>query len=48
MGKSLMIFNKIETLDEIGRKVEALTSGELQDVANEVLDAGKLSYLIYQ
>ncbi len=48
MGKSLMIFNKIETLDEIGKKVEALTSKELQDVANEVFDAVKLSYLIYQ
>ncbi len=48
MGKSLMIFNKIETLDEIGRNVEALTSKELQDVANEVFDAARLSYLIYQ
>jgi predicted Zn-dependent peptidase len=48
MGKSLMIFNKIETLDEIGRKVEALTAKELQDVANEVFDASRLSYLIYQ
>jgi predicted Zn-dependent peptidase len=47
MGKSLMIFNKIETLEEIGRRVEALTSHELLEVANEVLDAGKLSYLIY-
>jgi predicted Zn-dependent peptidase len=48
MGKSLMIFNKIETLDEIGRKVEALTSNELQDVANEVLEENRLSWLIYQ
>lgn len=47
MGKSLMIFNKIESLDEIGRRVEALTAGELLDVANEVLDPAKLSYLIY-
>jgi predicted Zn-dependent peptidase len=47
MGKSLMIFNKIESLEEIGRRVEALTSHELLEVANEVLDADKLSYLIY-
>ena len=39
MGKSLMIFNKIESLEEIGRKVEAITSGQLLEVANEVLDA---------
>jgi predicted Zn-dependent peptidase len=48
MGKSLMIFNKIETLEEIGRRVEALTAGDLLEVANEVLDTAKLSYLIYQ
>jgi predicted Zn-dependent peptidase len=48
MGKSLMVFNKIESLDEIGRKVEAITSRQLLDIANDVLDARNLSYLIYQ
>ena len=48
MGKSLMIFNKIESLEEIGRKVDALTSAQLLEVANELFDSDKLSYLIYQ
>jgi predicted Zn-dependent peptidase len=48
MGKSLMIFNKIESLDETGRKIEAITPRQLTDIANDVLDAGRLSYLIYQ
>jgi predicted Zn-dependent peptidase len=48
MGKSLMIFNKIESLDETGRKIEAITPRQLTDIANDVLDYSRLSYLIYQ
>jgi predicted Zn-dependent peptidase len=48
MGKSLMIFNRIESLEEIGKKIEAITSGQLCDIANDVLDTSNLSYLIYQ
>ncbi len=48
MGKSLMIFDKVESLEEIAAKIDAITSRQLFDVANEVLDAGKLSYLLYQ
>ncbi len=48
MGKSLMIFNKVESLKEIERKVDAITPDELKDIANEVLDAGRLSYLLYE
>jgi predicted Zn-dependent peptidase len=48
MGKSLMIFNKIESLEETAQKIEAITSQQLYDIANEVLDETKLSYLLYQ
>jgi predicted Zn-dependent peptidase len=48
MGKSLMIFNKIESLKETERKVEAITASLLTDIANDVLDESRLSYLIYQ
>jgi predicted Zn-dependent peptidase len=47
MGKSLMLFNQIESLDRIGKKVGAITSGQLLEIANDVLDDRKLSYLIY-
>ena len=47
MGKSLMIFNKIDSLQEIGRKVEAITSSQLLEVANEILDTDRFSCLIY-
>jgi predicted Zn-dependent peptidase len=48
MGKSLMVFNKIETLKEIGNKIEAITSAQLLDIANEIFDSSKLSILMYK
>jgi predicted Zn-dependent peptidase len=48
MGKSLLIFNRIELLEETGRKIEAIESSQLTDIANEILDESKLSYLIYR
>jgi predicted Zn-dependent peptidase len=47
MGKSLLLFNQIESLESIGRKVDAITSQQLMDIANDVLDDRKFSYLIY-
>jgi predicted Zn-dependent peptidase len=48
MGKSLLLFNKIESLEETQKKIEAITSMQLTDIANEVLDETRLSYLTYQ
>ncbi len=48
LGKSLLVFNKIDTLEEICRKIDNLTSSELLDIANEVFEPEKLSTLIYK
>lgn len=48
MGKSLMIFDRIESLQETEKKIEAITALQLMDIANDVLDEGKLTYLLYQ
>ncbi|MBN2480637.1 MAG: insulinase family protein, partial [Bacteroidales bacterium] len=48
MGKSYMIFDKVEDLKETGRKLDAITEKQLLEVANEVLDPQRLSYLIYR
>ncbi|MBN1157901.1 MAG: insulinase family protein [Bacteroidales bacterium] len=48
MGKSFLLFNKVEDLKETGRKLDAITEKQLLAVANEVLDPEKLSYLIYR
>jgi hypothetical protein len=42
-----MLFNHIETLEGIGKKVDAITSRQLLEIANDLLDDRKLSYLIY-
>ncbi len=48
MGKSLMLFNKIESLDEVNQKINAITAEEILAVANEILDSKQLSMLIYE
>ncbi len=47
-GKSLLVYNKIETLEEICKKTENITSSDLLFIANEVLDPSMLSTLIYK
>ncbi|TKG94768.1 insulinase family protein [Puteibacter caeruleilacunae] len=45
IGKSYMLYNRIDSLEEISAKVNALTALDLMDVANEVFDSSKLSML---
>jgi predicted Zn-dependent peptidase len=47
IGKSYMLFNKVETVDEIFKKIEKIDHTDLLEVANEVLSADQLSKLIY-
>ncbi len=47
MAKSILVYNKVEDLQEISKKIEAITSRHLLDVANEILHPGKLSSLIF-
>ena len=48
LGKSLLIFNKIEGLEETYRKIDRITSSELMEMANEVFAPESLSTLIYK
>ena len=47
IGKSYMLFNKVETVDEIFKKIENIKNTDLLEVANEILSFDKLSKLIY-
>ena len=47
LGKSLLVFNRIDTLEDICKKIDEITSAELLDISNEVFDPSKLSVLIY-
>jgi len=48
MGKSMLVFNRIDTLEDICRKIDAITSEDLLDIANEVFVPDKISTLIYK
>jgi len=48
MGKSLLIFNKIDSFEEIRKRIESIGAMTLNDIAREIFDESKLAYLIYQ
>ena len=48
IGKSYLLFNKVDQLEDIRQKIEAITVEDIQEIANEVLNEKKLSMLIYQ
>ncbi len=48
LGKSFLIYNKMDGLDVIYRKINAITPAQIRDIANEILDFEKLSMLIYK
>lgn len=47
LGKSLLLFNRIDSLDYIFNKVEEITSKQLQDIAQEVFEPKRMSSLTY-
>ncbi|MDX5404676.1 MAG: insulinase family protein [Bacteroidota bacterium] len=47
-GKAKLLFNRIDTLEEVHEKIDRLTADDILEVANEILDPVKLSTLIYK
>jgi predicted Zn-dependent peptidase len=47
MGKSYMLFDYFESLQEVNSKIESVTAEKLMEIANEILDPTKLSTLLY-
>ncbi|TAJ11461.1 insulinase family protein [Marinilabiliaceae bacterium JC017] len=48
MGKSYMLYNRVDSLEEIYAKIDNISAEKLLSIANEIFDAQKLSYLIYK
>jgi predicted Zn-dependent peptidase len=48
IGKSILVFNKIETVEEACEKIDRVTADEILETANEVFEKAKLSTLIYK
>ena len=47
-GKSLLLFDKIHTLEETAQRIESITTLQLLRIANEILNEKDFSYLIYR
>lgn len=47
MAKSYLVYNKVDDLKEIGKKIDRISSIEILEIANEILDEKKLSSLTY-
>jgi predicted Zn-dependent peptidase len=47
-AKTFLLFNKIDTFEEVAQKIESLSSHDLRDIANEIFTEDNLSSLLYQ
>ncbi len=47
-GKSYLVFNRVDSLETIHKKLEGISSAKLRDTANEVLDLQKMNTLIFE
>jgi predicted Zn-dependent peptidase len=48
LGKSLLFFNKIESIEDLCKKLDAVTASELLETANDIFEPSKMSTLIYK
>jgi predicted Zn-dependent peptidase len=47
LGKSLQVFGRIDTIEDICRKIDNVTASEILETANDILEPTRLSTLIY-
>ncbi len=48
IGKSMLVYNKVTTMEEIYKKIERISAKQLYEVANEIFAPEKLSVLLYK
>lgn len=48
MGRTLLHYDKIDTFEQVSKRVESVSSESILQVANEVFDPNQLSTLIYK
>lgn len=48
IGKSLQVFDRIDSIEEIRKKIEDVSASEILRIANEIFDPARLSTLIYK
>ncbi len=47
MAKSYLVYNKVDSLEEIGKKIGGISAEEILEIANEILDESRLSSLTF-
>ena len=47
MAKSHLLFNRVDSIAEIGQKLETVSAEKLRQIANEIFDPARLNTLIY-
>ncbi|MDG1261001.1 MAG: pitrilysin family protein [Flavobacteriales bacterium] len=48
LGKSYLLYDKVDSIEEVYSSIENLTSSQLLEIANEVFDPAALSRLVYR
>jgi predicted Zn-dependent peptidase len=48
LGKSLQVFDRIDTIEDICKKIDHVSASELLETANDIFEPSKLSTLIYK
>jgi len=47
IGKAYLVFDKVDTIPQINRKIEKINASELLETANDIFDANSFSQIIY-
>ena len=47
IGKSLLLFNKVEPVESVFRKIEAISQSDILEMANEILNSDRMSRIVY-
>lgn len=48
LGKSYLLFNKVENLDEVSKRINEITASDILEIANEAYAESNLTTLIYK
>jgi len=48
IGKTYLVFDKIDSIAQINRNIEKISASELLDIANEIFDTESFAQIIYQ
>ena len=47
-AKSLMVFDQIDTMEEVYARIEKISAEEIQDIAHEIFDESRMNSMLYK